>query len=259
MKASKLVPILFFFLLSNCYLMSFPGEGTGPFKQMMYIPEGSFTMGLKRNIRTGSSSSSSGETRDYSYEIAAPLQKKYLPAFYIDKYEVTQQEYQTFIQATGHQRPHYFKPFQYPQHPVIDVSYKDCQTFCQWSNKQICSEAQWEKAARGTDGRSLPWGNKTEVGCDYTVKDDDRVGGNGCGTNKPMNVGSKSKDLSPYGVFDLAGNVSEWVNGKAPEGEACYRGGDWSEDDSRHSARRYTRNLNHKSDTIGCRCCAKAP
>jgi len=160
--------------------------------QMVYIPAGEFIIGWDKKNRTVQISTG---------------------AFYIDKYEVTNENYKKFIDATGHRPPKHpgkskynlWQGRDYPislaRHPVVNVSWEDAAAYAGWSGKRLPSEIEWEKAARGTDGRLYPWGNKFEQNrCNAGASKEE-------GTSS---VGTHSDGVSPYGCFDMAGNVWEW-------------------------------------------------
>ncbi len=132
-------------------------------------------------------------------------QNRYLSDYYIDKYNVTNKQYAKFVKETGHRKPNSFdKPeFNNPDQPVTGVGYKDAEAYCKWAGKRLPIEEEWEKAARGTDGRWWPWGNSVQADI--------------CNTSKPNNklakVGEFSKCASPYGVMDMCGGVWQMVNG----------------------------------------------
>ena len=164
--------------------------------EMVFVPAGEFTMG-----------SLDGDADE------APAHKVSLPAFYIDKFEVTHEQYAKFLtdiqSKLGRltvQPPVDWPNGQMPQklakHPVVNVTFADAEAYAKWAGKRLPTEAEWEKAARGSDGRIFPWGNSTnknasawgEVGKEHTWP-----------------VGSFTNDVSPFGAMDMAGNVWEWT------------------------------------------------
>ncbi len=94
------------------------------------------------------------------------------------------------------------------QHPINCINWAMASSYCAYAGKRLCTEAEWEKAARGTDGRKYPWGN-ADATCDYAVM---TLMDLGCGTGSTIAVGSKPSGASPYGALDMAGNVYEWVS-----------------------------------------------
>jgi formylglycine-generating enzyme required for sulfatase activity len=166
---------------------------------MVLVPAGDFVMG--------------SETVDADTD-EKPLHAVHLDAYYIDKYEATNALYSACVnagacnppvQADAFTRSSYYGNEEYDEYPVVYVKWNMAKAFCEWRGARLPTEAQWEKAARGTDARMYPWGK--EVDC---RKANYQGGGNGCagGTSK---VGSYESGKSPYGVYDLAGNVWEWV------------------------------------------------
>ncbi|WHZ28602.1 MAG: hypothetical protein OJF51_003400 [Nitrospira sp.] len=141
-----------------------------------------------------------------------PQRTIHLDAFSIDRYEVTNYHYQQFVLATGHRKPGL--PARYSKsggkmkginQPVVYVSWDDATEYCRWKGKRLPTEAEWEKAMRGSDGRLWPWGNKEQAnGANWARVPD--------GHEVSASVGSFQADKSPYGVMDGAGNVIEWVN-----------------------------------------------
>jgi sulfatase modifying factor 1 len=167
------------------------------FESMVFIPAGEFYMGS-----------------DEASNDAKPVRKVYLDGFYIDKYEVTFAQFYAFIGFTGHREPRlagYLSSsvtedlplFIKPLNPIVGVSWDDAIDYCQWKEKRLPMEAEWEKAAKGTDQRKWPWGN--EERSEYA----NLLGDDGARYTAPVN--QFSRDVSPYGVYDLAGNVMEWV------------------------------------------------
>jgi formylglycine-generating enzyme required for sulfatase activity len=134
--------------------------------------------------------------------------------FLIMRHPVTNAQYRGFVEATGHRNPLFWKKGEFPDdkanHPVVGVSYKDAITYCRWAGEQIGlplrlpTESEWEKAARGPDGRVYPWGDRWEAGRCNTREAKLK------GTT-PVGHFSPAGD-SPYGLTDLGGNVQEWLS-----------------------------------------------
>ncbi len=137
-----------------------------------------------------------------------------LEGFYIDRFEVSNARYRAFTKATGHPEPAFSDDpeFNKPDLPVTGVSREDANRFCKWAGGRLPTEVEWEKAARGTDGRKYPWGNEEHLDFAYLKGE------------TPAPIGSHPKDISPYGVMDMAGNVSEWVNDFRVAGNVCVPG-----------------------------------
>jgi formylglycine-generating enzyme required for sulfatase activity len=141
-----------------------------------------------------------------------PAHKVYLDAFYMDQYEVRVSLYASFLKATKREKPYNWDQMD-PQadgdRPVIGVDWYDADAYCHWAGKRLPTEAEWEKAARWTDGRPYPWGNgrleKTRASYNW----DGKRKWEGYKTLSP--VGSYLTGKSPYGIYDLAGNVWEWT------------------------------------------------
>lgn len=135
-----------------------------------------------------------------------PAHRAKLPAFFIDRTEVTVAEYARFVQATGHAAPPDW-PGGTPdpkrlRHPVVNVSWFDANAYARWAGKRLPTEAEWEKAARGGDGRSLPWGNEWAEGRANLQAGEDK---------ELRPVGSYPDGASPCGAVDMLGNAWEWT------------------------------------------------
>jgi len=144
----------------------------------------------------------------FVYESEAPQRKVTLKAFYIDIVEVSNAEYKKFVDATGHKPPLNWEKGNYPagkaNHPVTYVTWQDAVDYATWAGKRLPSEAEWEKAARGTDGRLYPWGDEFDAGrCNV------RIWGQSLDDTVP--VESFPTGASPYGALNMAGNVFEWT------------------------------------------------
>src|SRR4051794_17411075 len=164
---------------------------------MVTIPLGEFLMG---------SPEGTGRADEW------PQRSVYLDAFAIDQVEVTNERYMAFVATTGHRNP----PNPYgtgpllsikgiEQLPVVQTTWYDAKAYCSWAKKRLPTEAEWEKAARGTDGRRFPWGNDdpTPSRANFDREWD--------GDKTLAPVGSLSEGASPYGVKNMAGNAREWV------------------------------------------------
>ncbi|NOX43030.1 MAG: formylglycine-generating enzyme family protein, partial [Gammaproteobacteria bacterium] len=131
--------------------------------------------------------------------------------YYIDKYEVTNLQYKKFIDKTQRRSPKYFRNRTFPDgradHPVTYVGWDDANEYCQWAGKRLATEQEWEKASRGTDARVYPWGNEFELTHANTPGRWKEFAVFGDTTP----VGSFEKGVSPYGAYDMSGNVWEWT------------------------------------------------
>jgi len=248
---------------------------------LVYIPGGNFIMGTDRGL-----------------QIEQPAHTVYLDGYWIGKYPVTVGQFREFIESTGYvtdaekgmgswqwtgeipgkdDRMDPWRPMpdgawnniyfeQGEDHPVGSVSWNDATEYCKWLAEKtglpfvLPSEAQWEKAARGTDGRSFPWGNELPDGSYTNIADKSFVSKYGPYTRKPDTliddgyietspVTAFPKGQSPYGVYDMAGNLGHWVydvfdpeyyqnspprnplgpESDRPDGDRVNRGGAWTD------------------------------
>jgi formylglycine-generating enzyme required for sulfatase activity len=178
-------------------------------RSVVYIPAGEFLMG-----------SNAGRDNEQ------PQRQIYLDAFEIDRYEVTNVQYQRFVKATGRQSPQYWSGDEYPRGqadvPVVGMSWPDADAYCAWAGKRLPTEAEWEKACRGTDARVYPWGDAwdaTRANVDVVLLEPQAPRWEEVWASLQTNagrrgiraVGSYPAGASPYGVMDMTGNASEWV------------------------------------------------
>ena len=258
---------------------------------MVFIPAGEFLMG-----------SPEGEGAFDEH----PQHTVYLDAFYIDKYEVTNAQFKEFVEATGYVTDRYGEVWnpkggmyslhsfggvdwrspnawifpngytlRYPDawenylmnHPVVQVSWNDAIVYATWAGKRLPIEAEWEKAARGTDGRMWPWGNVFNLDIEGVTVHANIT------SDYLLPVGSFPTGVSPYGVYNMAGNVQEWVadwyapdyyarsprnNPKGPDNGIArvLKGGSWRHQKSHHvlNAHREFQIPDYSSNFVGFRC-----
>jgi len=136
-----------------------------------------------------------------------PKRRVFLKDFYIDKFEVTNQQYFRFCGETGRQLPIHLHEGKIPagreNHPVNHINFFDAESYCTWAGRRLPAEDEWEKAARGFDGRAYPWGN----GWDQNLSNNRTSP-----YEDTLPVGSIPRGASPYGVMDMAGNIWEWTS-----------------------------------------------
>jgi formylglycine-generating enzyme required for sulfatase activity len=178
-------------------------------------------------------------------------QKTSIEAFYIDRTPVTNADFKEFVEATGTAEPGHWRRGTWPEgkadHPVVHVNWDAATAYALWAGKRLPTEEEWEKAARGTDGRIWPWG-------DEFAQDRCNTSESGLWDTTPVGTYSPAGD-SPYGVVDMAGNVWEWIGGKPSPLRMPLRGGNWL-DDSQQATTFYRRmhTPKRKNDFIGFRC-----
>ena len=236
-----------------------------PLEGMVLVPAGEFIMG----------------TDDPNApDDQRPARKVNVDAFYIDKHEVTNAQFQEFILADGYNTRKYWTkegwdfiqkdrylyidiarvPYRIesplgfdgngvstePDHPVIGVSWYEASAFAKWADKRLPTEAEWEKASRGTDARLYPWGNTFDFSkLNYFPHQE-----------KLSPVGSFPEGASPYGVLDMAGNVAEWCTDSLQDGNIkAVRGGSWSSiRKNLRCASRVKKSPSYRYYTVGFRC-----
>lgn len=170
---------------------------------MVYIPGGPFVMGTDQ-IDAEHRAAEFGIIKPW-FEDEHPAHTVNLAAFFLDKYEVTNADYQVFVQATKRRPPPEWRGGHHPpgsaRYPVVSVTWYDADDYCRWAGKRLPAEAEWEKAARSFEGRLYPWGNQFDIARA-------NIGGAKPG---PMPVGSYPSGQTQMGIFDLIGNVWEWT------------------------------------------------
>jgi serine/threonine-protein kinase len=220
---------------------------------MVLVPGGTFMMGTDN-------------PPDPYYNDSRPAHEVVVAPFYMDMYEVTNEEYQQFIRRTGRQAPSGWRNGEFPggegRFPVTNLSWIDAQAYAEWAGKRLPTEAEWEFAARGTDkNRIYPWGDEWSPRLSNSREDS---------RNKPLAVGSYPGGVSPFGVFDMAGNVSEWVaddyvpypgSTEAPQpGTKVYRGGSYKlAKEDLVVTNRYSDFPSKSYPDVGFRCAQDAP
>ncbi|MDE0483860.1 MAG: SUMF1/EgtB/PvdO family nonheme iron enzyme [Candidatus Poribacteria bacterium] len=236
---------------------------------MVFVPAGDFIMG---------SDLDKDPMADPLDEL--PQHKVYLDAFFIDKYEVSNADYTKFVEATGHRNSIFWDnpKFNHPDQPVVGVTWGDAAAYAEWVGKRLPTEAEWEKAARGTDGRIWPWGNEFDpTKCNFD--DEGKFDGHLDGFAMAAPVDSFHPGASPYGALNMVGNVAEWVsdwfdtdyysvspreNPKGPKnsgmGKKSWRGASWFAglDHMRCAYRDYD-DIVASGQIIGFRCAMDAP
>lgn len=233
---------------------------------MLYVPAGEFTMGSDADDALLECEKHRSDCDRNWFTDEEPPHAVYLDAFWIDLTEVTNATYKLCVDAGGCNPPNdlkYYNDSNYANHPVVYVDYNQAAGYCEWAGRRLPTEAEWEKAARGTDGRPYPWGFK-DPGADL-LNYNGRVG-------RTTKVGSYENGRSFYGAYDMAGNVWEWVNDRYGEnyyasspssnpagpdsgGSFVLRGGSWNDlASSVRSSDRYRYFPAYSDDDFGFRC-----
>ncbi len=225
-------------------------------EEMVLIPAGEVRLGTdsKTNLTFGTE---------------ADLRTVFVAAFHIDKYEVTNKQYAKFLLETGHRKPKFWDDprLNTPDQPVVGVNWEDAEAYAVWAGKRLPTASEWEKAARGIDGRLYPWGNDYDA-TRGNFDDGGRMDGSTDGyamTSAP--IGNFIEGISPYGLHDMAGNVWEWIMEDPGQSKAtdektyAIRGGSWTNGagDTRTTvAYIYPAQCSDHSSSVGFRC-ARTP
>ena len=242
--------------------------GSSETEEMILIPAGKFLMGSSdEEVKELKDTFGKRELYgDYPFDAEMPKRKVFVKSFRIDRHEVTNKKYAQFIKETGHKPPRHWQGGMYNSgkgdYPVLYVSQEDAAAFAKWAGKRLPTEEEWEKAARGANGRIFPWGNEFDPYKTVTADSDLRlILGALCVTNSANKVEMASGDFSPYGVRDMAGNVREWTSTAAPgtPSMVIVKGASWVDlsINARAAHREYIPK-NSVSHIIGFRCVKNA-
>jgi formylglycine-generating enzyme required for sulfatase activity len=269
---------------------AFPDEITENGVTMRLVPAGQFTMGSDADDALAECQKYRSDCQRDWFTNEEPPHEVYLDAFYMDKYEVTNALYKICVDAGGCTPPQSTSPYwrdsyygnpEFDDYPVIFVDWNQSAAYCEWRDASLPTEAQWEKTARGTDKRTYPWGdafdgtklNFCDKNCPFVWAD--RTVDDGFTLTSP--VGSYESGKSPYDIYDLAGNIWEWVNdwhdekyyqsspssnplGPSSGQYRVLRGGSWYDHGVlvTRSAFRYIFTPDYFDDCIGFRCARDA-
>ena len=233
--------------------------------ELVLVPEGEFLMG----------SENEPDIDPYFYGAEGPQHMVYLDQFWIYRTEVTNGMYAKCVEVqkcplpasySSNTRDDYYGNSRFDEYPVVNVSWKNASAYCRWAGGRMPTEAEWEKAARGGDGRLFAWGNETPNSnlANYLSSD-------------TVMVGSYPQGSSPYGVYDMSGNVIEWVfdyfqsiyyqvspyenpRGPASSDTRVYRSGSYhNSDEAIRVVMRGSREESHTGPDIGFRCVIDLP
>ena len=184
--------------------------------EMVLVPAGEFTMGMDQEDLYQISMLDDRENPVYATE--APARKVHLDSYYIDRYPVTNFQYRKFIESTGHREPMLLNhpDWGQPMQPVVFVGWEDARAYANWADKTLPTEKYWEKAGRGTDSRWWAWGQEFLP---------DRCNSREFGLQQTSEIGLFDPGISPYGCYDMCGNVWEMCEGEWLEGTLPMRGG----------------------------------
>ncbi|MCX6025561.1 MAG: SUMF1/EgtB/PvdO family nonheme iron enzyme [Chloroflexi bacterium] len=197
-----------------------------PSEELVLVGEGEFLKGANNEFAAGIEVKAKASGLDACALWEPPKTKEHLRGFRIARTPVTNEEYQQFVKSAGWRTPSHWAlgrdpPFdpEYRRHPVTNVSFRDAEAYCEWRGGRLPTDDEWEKAARGTDGRAYPWGNHFNKDfCQCAEKDA------GC----TASVTHHAQGASPYGILDLTGNVGEFVDG-GDAGTKNVRGGSYED------------------------------
>jgi iron(II)-dependent oxidoreductase len=184
--------------------------------EMVLIPSGPFTMGITGEELQQVFILDQRQTPVFLTEV--PARTVFLDAYYMDRYPVTNYQYRKFVEQTGHREPWLWKDplWNQPMQPVVGVGWNDARAYARWTGKSLPTEPHWEKAGRGDDTRWWAWGNEFEPGLCNSRE---------YGLQRTSEIGLFDEGASPYGCYDMCGNVWEMCEGVWQEDHLPMRGG----------------------------------
>ena len=184
--------------------------------EMVLVPAGPFTMGITEEELLQIFMLDQRQTPVFITEV--PSRSVDLETYYIDRYPVTNYQYRKFVEETGHREPLLWNQplWSEPMQPVVFVGWDDARAYAKWAGKSLPKEAQWEKAGRGTDGRLWSWGHEFMP---------NRCNSREYNLGHTSEIGIFHEGMSPYGCYDMCGNVWEMCEGRWQEEHLPMRGG----------------------------------
>jgi iron(II)-dependent oxidoreductase len=184
--------------------------------EMVVVPAGPFILGMSESELQQVFLLDQRQNPVFLTEM--PARPVHLDAYYIDRYPVTNYQYGKFVGESGHRAPWLWNHpgWDQPMQPVVGVGWNDARAYARWVGKSLPTEAQWEKAGRGTDGRWLAWGNEFLPG---------RCNSREQGLQGTSEIGLFDDGVSPYGCYDMCGNVWEMCEGRWQDEHMPMRGG----------------------------------
>ncbi|MGD0611255.1 MAG: SUMF1/EgtB/PvdO family nonheme iron enzyme [Anaerolineales bacterium] len=222
MKRLSIILLVASFSLASCAPAAIPTEPVTPPRirekdgmMMIFVPAGPFTMGITAEQALADCQKFPKDCYQNSFNNEQPPHRVNLDGYWIDSTEVTNSMYARCVRAGACQPPFdnssstrtsYYGNSRYSDYPVVYVDWAKARDYCRWAGASLPTEAEWEKAERGTDGRTYPWGNSPPT---CQLLNFQPVSGSCVGDTSA--VGSYPSGASPYGVLDMVGNVWEWL------------------------------------------------
>lgn len=222
--------IIYLVLKQNIFLNEIAFGGTRNVSkidnEMIYVPSGTTIIGTSNEEKTKFQQQYNVHPTWFKDELEYGT--KEVPAFWIDRYPVTNAQYLHYVEVTGYRLPRYWNgkfPSAHAEHPVVGISYDDAAAYAEWAGKRLPTAIEWERAARGDKGLLYPWGNEwdEQIGKPWQ---DDRL----YAVLYTKSVGSQTQGKSPFGVEDMTGNICQWTSTQTNTGPWPFfllKGGSW--------------------------------